>query len=129
MNLFEEYIKSIDYKSIANMKISSDELLQMMTNKESIQIIDVRFKEEVDLWNFPYFKHISINELPDRLNELDKNSLIVTVCPHNVRSNIAMHYLMTKGYNVKFLTDGLTNMINKLLGGSAKNIYKAIKSN
>jgi rhodanese-related sulfurtransferase len=126
MNQFEDYIKNFDYQSIPKIKITGDELLQKIVDKEKIQIVDIRFKEEAEVWKFPFFKQIPINELPERLNELDKDSLIVTVCPHNVRSNIAMHYLMLKGYNVKFLTDGLTNIIHKLLGGSAKKIYSSV---
>ena len=123
MSDFENYIKNFDYHAIHKMKISSEDLLDLIIAKEKVQIIDVRFREESQLWNFSFIKNIPINELPDRLEELHKDSLIVTACPHKDRSNVAMHYLKCKGYNVKFLSDGLTQLVNKLLGGAAKKIY------
>lgn len=39
-----------------------------------------------------------MNELPSRLDELDKDKIIVTACPHKDRAILAMAYLRTKGY-------------------------------
>lgn len=126
METFEEYIKNFSYESIPAMKISSKRLLELIP-ENAVQVIDVRFNEEREMWKTGLMTHIPLNELPDRLEELDKEKLIVTVCPHNVRSNIAMHYLMTKGYNVKFLDDGLTTLITLLLGANAQNLYKTME--
>jgi len=46
------------------------------------------------------------------LDEIDKNKLVFTACPHNDRSDIARIYLTMKGYRVKYLTDGLLGWPN-----------------
>jgi rhodanese-related sulfurtransferase len=125
MTPFEEYIKNYNYKSIPAMKINSEQLIEMLP-EGNVQVIDIRFKEEYEMWHSGIAKNIPINELPDRLDELDAEKLIVTVCPHNLRSNIAMHYLKTKGFNVKFLTDGLTTLNSQLLGGGARKLHNAL---
>jgi len=126
MKTLEEYIREFDYKSIPAMKISSKELIEMLP-ENNVQVIDIRFKEEFEVWHSSLLTNIPLNELPDHLNELDKDKLIVTACPHSIRSNIAMHYLKTKGFNVKFLDDGLTTFLSSLLGGGALKLYNALE--
>lgn len=123
---FEDYIRNFNYQAIPKMKITSEDLLDLILAKEKVQIIDILFREEFEMWNFSFMKNIPINELPDRLDELDKDVLVVVACPRNDRSNIAMHYLKTKGYNVKFLYDGLLSMPSHLLGGAAKKYYSIL---
>ncbi len=126
MITFEAYIKNFDYESIPAMKISSKRLIEILP-KGHVQVIDIRFKEEYDMWNTGIFKNIPLNELPERLDELDPDKLIVTVCPHNIRSNIAMHYLKTKGFNVRFLSDGLLTFHSLLLGSGACDLYDLLE--
>ena len=126
MDAFENYIKNFNYDSIGKMKISPKKLLEHLVN-EDVQVIDVRFKEEHSLWNLSLAKHIPLNELPERLDELDRNKLIVVVCPHNTRSNIAMHFLMTKGFRAKFLDNGLLDMEGVLVGGTARDFYNLVE--
>jgi len=126
MTTFEEYIRNFDYPSIPAMKMSSKKLIEILP-AGNVQVIDIRFREEFEMWNTGIFKNIPINELPVRLDELDPNKLIVTACPHNIRSNIAMHYLKTKGFNVKFLSDGMITFNSLLLGGEADNLYQLLK--
>ena len=128
MITFEEYIRNFDYPSISAMKISSKELIELLPTS-TVQLIDIRFKEEYEMWNTHVFKSIPINELPNRLNELDHDKLIVTACPYSTRSNIAMHYLKIAGFNVKYLSDGLIAFNSLLLGGGAKKLYTLIKDN
>ena len=58
--------------------------------------------------------------MPNRLNELDKSKLIVTACPHNDRANIARMFLKLKGYDVRYLSDGLLKAVDYLRGDNAK---------
>ncbi len=127
MITFEEYIRNFDYPSIPAMKMSSKKLIELLPSG-TVQVIDIRFREEYEIWNTGIFKNIPLNELPDRLDELDREKLIVTACPHNIRSNIAMHYLKTQGFNVKFLSDGMITFNSLLLGGDADNLYEFIYS-
>ena len=63
---------------------------------------------------------IPLNELPNRLKEIPKDKIIVTACPHIDRSNIAMLYLRTQGYNARYLVDGLVGFAELLRGDVAK---------
>jgi len=53
------------------------------------------------------------------LDKIDKKKLIVTACPHNDRAIIAMIYLKSQGYNVKYLSDGLLGLADYLRGNNA----------
>ena len=89
-------------------------------SSSSSEFVDIRFKEEQASWGFPFMKQIPLNELPDRLNELDKNKTIVTVCPHYDRAEIARLYLTLKEYKSRYLNDGLLGLADYLRGDEAK---------
>ena len=123
---FDEYLKNFDYKAIKEMKIRTVEMLNMVEDGTA-QVIDIRFPDEYEAWHMGFAKNIPINELPDRLNELDKNKLIITACPHNDRSNIARMFLMFKGYRVKYLSDGLLSTTDYLKGSNAQEFMDEYK--
>jgi len=116
----EEYLLNYDYESRTDMKIKSAELVQLL-NAGKAQLIDIRFEEEYKSWNMPIAISIPLPDLPNNLNKLDKNKIIVTACPHKDRAIIAMTYLKTKGYKVKYLTDGLIGLAEYLRGNNAYN--------
>lgn len=123
---FDAYLKSFDYESRTDMKIKTVEMLNMV-EEGTAQVIDIRFREEFELWSLGFTKNIPLNELPERLNELDKNKLIITACPHNDRANIARMFLVLKGYKVKYLSDGLLSTVNYLRGDNAKEFLQEYK--
>jgi len=114
----EEYLLEYNYDSRNDMKINSEQLKELIIKDEAI-LVDIRFKEEYDSWNMPFAISIPLSELPNRLDELDNSKIIVTACPHKDRAIIAMTYLKTKGYNVRYLTDGLIGLAESLRGGNA----------
>jgi rhodanese-related sulfurtransferase len=124
----DQYIENFDLTEVANMKISSVEMLNMIEEGSAV-LIDIRFKEEVQSWSIPFAKNIPINELPNRLNELPKDKLIITACPHNDRANIARLYLTMKGYKVKYVNDGLLNVVNYLKGANATEFVEELNKN
>jgi len=83
-------------------------------------LVDIRFPEETKAWKMGFGLFIPLNELPRRFRELPKDKIIVTACPHKDRSAIAMAYLRTKGYNERYLTDGLSGLAENLRGDNAK---------
>ena len=117
---FDAYLKSFDYQARKEMKVKAKEMLKLVSQNRA-QLIDIRFPEEYEAWHLGAAKNIPLNELPDRLDELDKDKLIITACPHNDRANIARLYLQLKGYNVKYLSDGLLSAVEYLRGDNAKN--------
>jgi rhodanese-related sulfurtransferase len=123
---FDDYLKSFDYKERKNMKIKIPEMLELY-KQGSVQIIDIRFPEEYQAYNFGFIKSIPLNELPARLAELDKNKIIVTICPHYDRAEIARTYLTLKGYRSKYLVDGAVGLAEHLRGDEARDFINAIK--
>jgi rhodanese-related sulfurtransferase len=123
---FDDYLKSFDYKERKNMKIEIPEMLELY-KQGAVQIIDIRFPEEYQAYNFGFIKSIPLNELPARLAELDKNKIIVTICPHYDRAEIARTYLTLKGYRSKYLVDGAIGLAEYLRGDKALDFINATK--
>ena len=123
---FENYLKKFDYQERKDMKIGIAEMLQLY-KQGKVQIIDVRFPQEYQAYSFSFIKNIPLDELPDRLRELDKTKIIVTVCPHYDRAEIARTFLTLKGDKSKYLTDGLLGLADYLRGDRAKDFINEIK--
>ena len=116
---FESFLGSFDYELRDEMKISSKELVPLLLSKQGV-LVDIRFPEEVATWRMGFGLAIPLNELPRRWQELPKDKVIVTACPHKDRSAIAMAYLRSKGYAAKYLTDGLIGLAEQLRGERAR---------
>ncbi len=111
----EQYLLDFDYAERRDMKIGSKELVKLLQEKKAV-LVDIRFKEEHAVWRMGFGLHIPLNELPKRLKELDRTKLVVTACPHKDRSALAMAYLKTQGFDVKYLEDGLLGLADLLRG-------------
>ena len=119
------YLSDYDYAARKTMKTDSEALVKMLAEGRA-QLIDIRFKEEYEAWHMGVAKSIPLPELPQRLNEIDKSKVIVTACPHKDRAIIAMIYLKTKGYEVKYLQDGLTGLAEYLRGDRARDFIQSL---
>ncbi len=119
----ENYLLDYNYEARTDMKIRSKELARLLKDDKA-QLIDIRFEEEYRSWNMPIAINIPLPDLPNNLDKLDKKKLIVTACPHKDRAIIAMTYLKTKGYRVKYLTDGLIGLAEYLRGNNAYNFIR-----
>ena len=126
---FDDYLLAFDYQERSDMKIKTPDMLVLVEEGKAI-LLDIRFKEEFEAWHMGFAKNIPLNELPKRLNELPKDKLIITACPHNDRANIARMYLTLNGYHAKYLNDGLLKVADFLRGDNAKEFleeYSKIK--
>ena len=117
--IFDDYLRKFGYQERVDMKIKLPELLELYA-KDEVQVIDIRFKEEYESWHVGFGDHIPLNELPDRLDEIDKDKIIVTMCPHYDRAEIARLYLKLKCFNAKYLTDGMLKVVDYLRGDKAR---------
>lgn len=124
---FDRFLSGFDYETRAEMKINSRKLITMLAEKKAV-LVDIRFKEEAAAWRMGFGLHIPLNELPKRLAELPKDKIIVTACPHKDRSSIAMAYLRSKGYNARYLTDGLIGLAENLRGDDARDFLEDLES-
>ncbi len=123
---FDEYLKAFDYKERKNMKIEIPEMLDLY-KQGMVQIIDIRFPEEYQAYSFSFIKNIPLNELPARLEELDATKIIVTICPHYDRAEIARMYLTLKGFRSKYLVNGAVGLAEYLRGDVARDFINNIK--
>lgn len=123
---FENYLNNFDYKARTDMKIKTPEMLVMLEEGEAV-LIDIRFPEEYQAWSMGFSKNIPLNELANRLDELPKDKLIITACPHNDRANIARMFLTLKGYNARYLNDGLLKTADFLRGDNAQEFIEEYK--
>lgn len=112
------YLPRFDYEERAKMRISSRELIPLLREGRA-QLVDIRFREEQWTWSMGFGLHIPLNELPDRLKELDRSKLIVTACPHMDRAIVARTFLVLKGFQAKYLQDGLLGLADYLRGDRA----------
>ncbi|MDZ7778019.1 MAG: rhodanese-like domain-containing protein [Bacteroidales bacterium] len=115
----EDYLLNYDYEARKEMKINSQQLVPLIKANKA-QLIDIRFEEEYKSWNMPFAISIPLPVLPENLHKLNKQKIIVTACPHKDRAIIAMTYLKTQGYEVKYLTDGLLGLASYLRGDNAR---------
>jgi rhodanese-related sulfurtransferase len=116
--LLEDYVKSYNYDARTEMKVNSKKLLDLLEDGKAV-LVDIRFKEEQQAWGPSFALKIPLNELPARLNELPKDKIIVTACPHKDRAIIAMSYLRSKGIAARYLSDGLLGLVANLRGDDA----------
>lgn len=121
----EQFMANYDYATREDMKIDSKELIKLLKEGKA-QLIDIRFKEEYATWKVNPSLSIPLNELPKRLGEIDKSKVVVTACPHKDRATIAMVYLRSHGFSAKYLTDGLTGLVENLRGDAAKDLTEAL---
>jgi len=104
-----------------NMRIEIDEFIELY-NKGKAELIDIRVPFETKVWQVNFGLQIPANELPERLDELPKEKLLVVACPKTDRSNMVRTYLVEQGFDVKYLMGGLLGLMDRLKGGKAKDI-------
>ena len=109
----EKIFSGFDRHAQQEMKIDSARLVKGL-KEEKILLVDVRFMEEIDKSPLPFGISMPLNDLPKRLVELPSDKLLVTACPVKDRAIIAMIYLRTNGFNVKYLNDGLIGITRYL---------------
>jgi rhodanese-related sulfurtransferase len=86
--------------------VSVDQALELMGG--GALMLDVREDSEWELGHAPQALHISLAEVPDRLDALDKDRLIVCVCRSGGRSSRAGQFLIEQGFDAVNLDGGMT---------------------
>lgn len=89
-------------------EISVHELKQKRDRNDTIVLLDVREQDEYDIVHLEDSLLIPVNELPQEVHRLDRDSEIVIHCHKGMRSMYAAAYLYQLGFrNVKSLTGGI----------------------
>lgn len=83
-------------------------IVEVDADLSEYQILDVRSLKEVETFCFSEMTHIPVDELRQRLHELDQTKPIVTVCHTGLRAYVAARILKQSGFNnVQNLTGGM----------------------
>ena len=94
--------------------ISVRELKEKLDNNEDIFILDVREPHEYEISNLNGYL-IPLNDLPERINELDSSKEIVVHCKIGGRSAQAVEFLKISGFKkVKNLAGGINAWAQKI---------------
>ncbi|MEG1459094.1 MAG: FAD-dependent oxidoreductase [Acetivibrio sp.] len=99
-NVVTKMVSFIEWKEL-------DELLQDESKKDSYTVLDVTEEMERMVFSIKNSYSIPLGSLHERLDELDKNHLIIPYCTIGVRSYNAARILMQHGFQkVKVLSGG-----------------------
>lgn len=97
--------------------------MRKVLGKDHFVFLDVRSEKEVAYVSFPFAVHIPLNELPERLEELPKDKMIVAFCSSVFRGAIAYTYLRANGFEeVKGLTASIEEMVQAFKPGPLANM-------
>ena len=89
-------------------EITVAKLKNKFDNNDDFMLLDVRNIQEVLYSKIENSVHIPMNEIVNRMNELDPNKEIIIQCKSGKRSARVCEYLMTQNFNnVKNLTGGI----------------------
>lgn len=75
--------------------------------RDRVQLVDVRESEEWQAGRIPGARWIPMNELPERLGEIDASRPVVTVCRSGTRSGQMAEFLTEQGYQAENLNGGI----------------------
>ena len=74
------------------------EELQTIMDKNDVTLLDTRTCEEYERGHIEGFRNIPVDELRDRLDEIDKGNLVYVICQSGLRSYIACRILEGSGF-------------------------------
>jgi rhodanese-related sulfurtransferase len=94
-------------RAMSALEIQPTELKQRLDAGENLLLLDVRDENEYEISNIGG-RLIPLAELPQRMNELDAQQEIVTVCKMGPRGARAVQFLRKSGFTrVSNLTGGI----------------------
>lgn len=80
-------------------QLSAHELKNKILNSENVFLLDVREPNEFEYAKIENSVLIPLNQIPERMGELDPSREIVVICHHGMRSQQAAYYLVQSGFN------------------------------
>ena len=95
VNEIEGLVETVTWQEVEELK-----------KMEEYCILDVRTDKEYEAGTVPNVIHIPLDDLRNRLNELDKSKTYLVYCRTGLRSYIACRILIQNGFKVKNITGG-----------------------
>ena len=83
-------VRSLTPREVADLLLKSD---------ATLTLLDVREPWEYERAHLPGSLHIPMDDLRDRLDELDPEQTYVIVCHHGNRSQVVAAFLQARGFN------------------------------
>lgn len=106
MKTLDTAIRELDCAYLASGKhcVTASEFLPL-TKSEDTLFLDVRTDEENEYSRYPWALHIPLHKLPESIDRLPKDKLIVPFCSSVFRASLVWGWLKAKGFtNVRTLT-------------------------
>ena len=88
------------------MEIEVLELKKMLKNREVV-LVDVREPYEIEICNIKGSLFIPMNEIPQNIDQLDKEKRYAVMCHSGVRSLYVSNYLNSLGYSTLNVIGGI----------------------
>lgn len=111
---YEQFCGVSSSQSTGTDEITPQELKQTLTDGRDCFLLDVREPQEYEICNLHGYL-IPVNQLEQRLNELDPSREIVVHCKTGVRSAKAVEILKHAGFkNVRNLSGGILRWIEEV---------------
>lgn len=119
MENLRNYFREMDFEAFGAGGFSTSPTVLPMLIKNNVFLIDLRSREEVEQLSLPFSVNIPLDELPDRLEDIPKDVLVVLFSDGPWRSSVGLAYLTAKGFNeLSIIPQGLPEIIKTLKPGS-----------
>jgi rhodanese-related sulfurtransferase len=89
----------------ASKVVSREEAKAMLD--EGAQLVDVRVDHEWEAGRIPGAAHVPLEELPERIGELDRERPVILYCRGGTRSSMAAEALESAGFDAAKLGEGI----------------------
>ncbi len=90
------------------IQISAKDLQKKRSAAEELVLLDVRELNEFEYARIEGSQHIPLNQIPQRMNEIDNTVCCVVICHHGMRSQQAADFLVHSGFsNIYNLSGGI----------------------
>lgn len=87
--------------------ISVDQLKEKVLDANPVNIVDVRTDEETALGIIPGAKTIPMDQIPDNLNQFNKDETYYIICAAGMRSAKVVKYLEDQGIHAVNVDGGM----------------------
>jgi len=88
-------------------EVTPAEYLARRSRGEPLTLLDVREEWELKVASVPDIVHIPMNDVPNRVTELDRNTEIVVLCRSGRRSLEIAKYLQQQDFRTANLSGGI----------------------
>lgn len=96
-------------------EISVIDLKNKLEKKENFILLDIRRADELLICSLAEAKHIEMNDLPNRIDELDKDAEYIIMCRSGARSFQTTMYMQQQDFtNVANLKGGILDWADQI---------------